>query len=67
MNDKTCCEPSCCSTEPTDALEAQAKDDAIRQQIREDYAKVANTSDTSSGCGIESSCCGYPMTLKSIA
>ena len=58
MSDETCCEPTCCSDESTETLETQAKNDAIRQQIREDYAKVANESNANSSSGIESSCCG---------
>jgi len=37
---------------------AQQKSDAIRNQVREDYAKVAEANNANETCGIESSCCG---------
>jgi len=37
---------------------AQQKSDAIRNQVREDYAKVAEANNANEACGIESSCCG---------
>jgi len=56
---------SCCGSNagletPNDysGSSAQQKSDAIRNQVREDYAKVAEANNANEACGIESSCCG---------
>ena len=64
MSEKTsCCEPSssCCGEEK---VTQQNKDsDAIRQQVRESYSKVAEASNNKESTGIESSCCGVSDDL----
>lgn len=47
--------PGCCDA-PADTT--QQEHDAHRQQVRDSYAKVANSSNQGDSCGIESSCCG---------
>lgn len=42
----------------TDQASQQQKADEIRQNVRENYAEVAEASNHGSGCGIDSSCCG---------
>ncbi|HBS27663.1 MAG TPA: arsenite S-adenosylmethyltransferase [Gammaproteobacteria bacterium] len=55
---ESCCEPTCCTPEtPSQANDALSAD-TIRQNVREDYAKVAQASNDSGACGVESSCCG---------
>jgi SAM-dependent methyltransferase len=58
---------SCCGTKTeakissTDCHSESTKQqlsDAIRDQVREDYAKVAQASNKNESCGIEASCCG---------
>jgi SAM-dependent methyltransferase len=59
MSDSSCNSPDCCSgAAPANTGETSQIADEMRQQIREDYAKVANASSAGSGCGVESSCCG---------
>ena len=36
----------------------QQQSDVIRNQVREDYSKVAEANNANEACGIESSCCG---------
>lgn len=55
---ESCCEPTCCTPEPASNTDAELSADAIRQNVREDYAKVAQANNDNSACGIESSCCG---------
>ena len=45
---------TCCNSESA----TQQLSDAVRNQVREDYAKVAEANNASEACGIESSCCG---------
>ena len=56
-------ESSCCTSNSnccgSDQVSQQNKDsDAIRQQVRESYSKVAEASNNKESTGIESSCCG---------
>ena len=59
--ESSCCAPnssgsSCCGNEQ---VSQQNKDsDAVRQQVRESYSKVAEASNNKESTGIESSCCG---------
>jgi len=59
-DNSSCCgsnaeiEASNCCTESNN----QQKSDAIRNQVREDYAKVAEANNANEACGIVSSCCG---------
>ena len=64
MSDKsTCCETeksdnsSCCVSENKESSSHQ-QSDAVRNQVRETYAKVAEASNANESCGIEASCCG---------
>jgi arsenite methyltransferase len=57
------CNPTtgCCSTEsprPVAGEVSQADADAIRNHVRDNYAKVAEASNNGTACGTESSCCG---------
>ena len=47
---------NCCSETPKQ--DHNAEHDSHRQQVRDAYAKVANSSNEGASCGIESSCCG---------
>lgn len=61
MSDNTsCCGSNAELETPNDysGSSAQQKSDAIRNQVREDYAKVAEANNANEACGIESSCCG---------
>lgn len=58
MREEQCCAPGCCTPEPPEAAQVQANDDAVRQHVRDSYAKVAQASDAGSGCGVETGCCG---------
>ena len=60
MSDNDCCSGSseCCAPTPASDNKFQLEADAVRQQVREDYARVANASNFGDGCGVESSCCG---------
>lgn len=56
-----CCSPK--TTTSSDCCDSSAdtahhEHDTHRQQVREAYAKVANSSNEGDACGIESSCCG---------
>jgi SAM-dependent methyltransferase len=51
-------ESSCCASAGAGGVQVQLDADTLRNQVRTDYAKVANASDTGGGCGVESSCCG---------
>lgn len=50
--------PNCCSESSN-----QQKSDDIRNQVRKDYAKVAEANNANEACGIESSCCGVSDDL----
>lgn len=43
---------------PTSDTARHSEADAIRQQVRSDYARVAQASDAGGGCGEASGCCG---------
>ncbi len=54
-------ESSCCSGNScgeSSQTEQHKQSDAVRNQVRESYAKVAEASNNNEACGIESSCCG---------
>jgi len=59
-DNSSCCgsnaeiETSNCCTESGN----QQQSDVIRNQVREDYSKVAEANNANEACGIESSCCG---------
>ncbi len=54
---KDCCGNDCCSD--TDNKEPKHHEhDNHRQQVRDAYAQVANSSNNGDACGIDSSCCG---------
>jgi len=55
--ESSCCAPDCCSEEQ-EASQQHKESDAIRQQVRESYSKVAEASNNKEATGIESSCCG---------
>ncbi len=55
MSEKECCPPKSVAT---DAPKSQLEADTIRQQIREDYGKVAQAENQGCATGVESSCCG---------
>ena len=44
----------------------QNEQDRIRQQVRDSYAKVAESSENGESCGVASSCCGVPADLNTI-
>ena len=46
------------STDSSNDAERLRQDDEARQEIRENYARVANASSSGECCGEESSCCG---------
>lgn len=54
MSQSSCCEPSCCTPEPSN----HASQDAHRQSVRDAYGQVARAENSGEACGIESSCCG---------
>jgi len=54
--ESSCCEPGCCNEEAVSEQHKQS--DNIRNEVRKSYAKVAEASNNSESCGIESSCCG---------
>jgi arsenite methyltransferase len=57
MSEETsCCAPSCCGDEEVTQQHKQSDD--IRNNVRESYSKVAEASNNSESCGVESSCCG---------
>lgn len=61
MSDQSsCCGPSssCCGSEETQVSQQHKESDAIRNKVRETYAKVAEASNNSEASGIASSCCG---------
>ncbi len=47
---------NCCTPEPKNSNHAEHDDH--RQQVRDAYAKVAQSENSGESCGIESSCCG---------
>lgn len=55
---QSCCETTCCAEETSGTANAALDADTIRQNVREDYAKVALANNDSGSCGVESSCCG---------
>ena len=59
--ESSCCEPGCCSEEASTQQHKQSDD--IRNNVRESYSKVAEASNNSDSCGIESSCCGVSDDL----
>jgi len=54
---KDCCDTNCCDDTDNNDRKQQEYDDH-RQQVRDAYAEVANSSNNGDACGIESSCCG---------
>lgn len=65
-NQSTCCgtenipnaeNTNCCGSANNESG-SQQQSDAVRNQVREAYAKVAEASNANESCGIESSCCG---------
>ena len=62
------CDPTtgCCSTESPEPVASEvshAEADAIRNHVRDNYAKVAEASNAGACCGVESSCCGVSEDL----
>ena len=55
----------CCNPDgPTPVNEVSHSDaDAIRNHVRDNYAKVAEASNAGDCCGVESSCCGVSDDL----
>ena len=49
---------------PSSDTAQQSGDDAIRQQVRSDYARVAQASDAGGGCGEASGCCGVSEDVQ---
>jgi SAM-dependent methyltransferase len=56
-----CCDPNNTTPDTTDVSHSDA--DAIRNHVRDNYAKVAEASNAGSCCGVESSCCGVSDEL----
>ncbi len=54
-NKENCCTPSCCSE---DDSKSAVKQNALRENVREMYAKVATATDESGCGGPAASCCG---------
>jgi len=54
---KDCCGSDCCDETDRQDVKHHEHDDH-RQQVRDAYAVVANSSNNGDACGIESSCCG---------
>ncbi|VAX13907.1 Arsenite methyltransferase [hydrothermal vent metagenome] len=63
MNNET--SNSCCgaSTSEQTGDNQQRQNDDIRNHVRDSYAQVAEASNNSEGCGVESSCCGVSAEL----
>ncbi|VAX11682.1 Arsenite methyltransferase [hydrothermal vent metagenome] len=60
MNQKT--SNSCCGDTASESSAASQNDD-IRNHVRDSYAQVAEASNSSESCGVESSCCGVSADL----
>ncbi len=58
MSETENCPPACCINEQITINEKALKDDERRQNVREDYAKVAVANSAGESAGIEGSCCG---------
>ncbi len=56
-----CCDPD--SATPVNADVSHSDADAIRNHVRDNYAKVAEASNAGGCCGVESSCCGVSDDL----
>ena len=56
-----CCSPESPETNTTEVSHADA--DAIRNHVRDNYARVAEASNNGTSCGTESSCCGVSDDL----
>jgi SAM-dependent methyltransferase len=56
MSDQDCCGSAGCAPQTTNHTDTEH--DAQRNHIRNSYARVAEASNNSENCGIESSCCG---------
>ena len=54
-NEENCCAPNCCSE---DNSKSAVKQNALRENVREMYAKVATATDESGCGGPAASCCG---------
>ena len=54
-NEESCCAPSCCSEDDSTLA---VKQNALRENVREMYAKVATATDESGCGGPAASCCG---------
>lgn len=54
---KDCCGNDCCDGSENEDIKHHEHDDH-RQQVRDAYAQVANSSNNGDACGIDSSCCG---------
>ncbi len=60
---KACCSDSCCSSEPATAV-SREREEAVREQVRAGYGKIARDSGASSCCGgAGGGCCG-PAVLS---
>jgi arsenite methyltransferase len=57
----TCCEADTAPLKTNSTLYRQA--DAVRNHVRNSYAKVAEASNAGACCGVESSCCGVSDDL----
>lgn len=62
-NDSTsqCCDAN--DSQPDTSSEIHHQADAIRNHVRNSYAKVAEASNAGTCCGVESSCCGVSNDL----
>ena len=56
-----CCSPDNSETKTAEVSHADA--DAIRNHVRDNYARVAEASNAGDCCGVESSCCGVSDEL----
>lgn len=54
MSNNKCCPPA----DATKSTEPRLEADAVRQRVREDYAKVADAETSGSATGVAASCCG---------
>lgn len=62
--DQPCCGPDCCGGTATQVSAAGAGDDAVRQQVREGYARIARSGSwpAAQGAAPTSGCCGSTAT-----
>lgn len=61
MNEKSCCEPACCSDKTEEKVifgQSAVEKNKLRENVRSAYAKVANALDASTCDGPAASCCG---------